>query len=125
MDESPVFRLQKPFGYQQAIAAREKQPKRTERGWTNPVRVTEVCSMCRDCETECPTQAFDADTGLSDPGNCIECMHCLYICPDEVIEIDKRMKGVYANFLADWHLTEEMMCAKKSKIISESWQAAS
>jgi NAD-dependent dihydropyrimidine dehydrogenase PreA subunit len=123
--EPPVFRLQKPFGYYQAIAARQEQPERTQRGWTNPVRVTDICSMCRDCETECPTQAFNADTGLSDPADCIECMHCLYICPDEVIEIDKRMKGAYNDFLASWHLTEQMMRAKKSKIISDSWQAAS
>ena len=125
VEDPPTFRLQKPFGYNQAIATREKQPKRAERGWTNPVRVAEVCSMCRDCETECPTQAFNADIGLSDPADCIECMHCLYICPDEVIEIDKRMKSAYANFQASWNLTEEMMNAKKSKIITEYWQAAS
>ena len=121
----PVFRLQKPFGYNQAIEARKIQPQRSERGWTNPVRVTDKCSMCRDCETECPTQAFNADTGLSDPASCIECMHCVYICPDEVIEIDKRMKAAYEDFQSSWHLTEEMMRAKRSKIISESWQAAS
>ena len=121
----PIFKLQKPFGYNQVIAARQKQPKRDKRGWTNPVRVTDVCSMCRDCETECPTQAFNADSGLSDPGDCIECIHCLYICPDEVIEIDKRMKNAYTDFKASWHLEEQMMRAKKSKIISESWQAAS
>ena len=81
--------------------------------------------MCRDCETECPTQAFNANTGLSDPADCIECMHCLYICPDEVIAIDERMEDAYEFFKEDWHLTEEMMAAKRSKIISESWQAAS
>lgn len=120
----PVIRLQKPFGYHQAIAARQEQPKRSERGWTNPVRVAEMCSMCRDCETDCPTQSFNADTGLSNPADCIECMRCVYICPDQVIEIDKRMQGAYSNFKASWHLTEEMMRAKQSKIISESWQAA-
>lgn len=121
----PVFNIQKPFGYNQTLAAREKQPKRSERGWTNPVRVTETCSMCRDCEAECPTQAFNADTGLSEPAECIDCMHCLYICPDEVIEIDKRMKNTYEGFKAFWNLTETMMEAKQSKIIAESWQAAS
>ena len=124
-DPYPTLNLQKPFGYNQAITARQEQPKRSERGWTNPVRITADCSMCRDCENGCPTQAFDADSGLSDPANCIECMHCLYICPDQVIEIDKRMKAVYDDFKTNWHLTEPMMRAKKSKIISESWQAAS
>jgi ferredoxin/flavodoxin len=120
----PAFHLQKPFGYNLACAARREAPKKTERGWTNPVRAAETCSMCRDCEAECPTEAFDAETGLSDPGKCIECMHCLYICPDEVIQIDARMKDVYADFLADWHLTEEIMQAKQSKIITQTWQAA-
>jgi Fe-S-cluster-containing hydrogenase component 2 len=123
--DAPLFQLQKPFGYYQRVEAHDKQSPRSERGWTNPVRAEETCSMCRDCETECPTQAFNADTGLSDPATCIECMHCLYICPDEVIEIDARMKDVYADFKASWHLDETMMEAKQSKIIAESWQAAS
>ena len=79
--------------------------------------------MCRDCETECPTQAFDADTGLSDPKKCIGCMHCVYVCPDKVVSVDD-MKGNYGAFLSNWHLTEEMINAKKGKIITESWQAA-
>lgn len=123
-DPHPILKLQKPFGYNQAIASRQEQPKRSARGWTNPIRVTADCSMCRDCEDGCPTQAFDADSGLSNPADCIECMHCLYICPDQVIEIDKRMKTAYSDFKTAWHLTESMMRAKKSKIISESWQAA-
>jgi ferredoxin len=124
--QSPTdLKLQKPFGYNQALAASQEQPERTQRSWTNPVRVTDSCSMCLDCQTECPTQAFNAETGLSNPADCIECMHCLYLCPDGVIEIDKRMKAAYSDFKASWHLTEGMMRAKKSKIISESWQAAS
>jgi len=117
--------LQKPFGYNQAASRLGKGKPRTERGLTNPIRVETICSMCRDCETECPTQAFDADLGISDPATCIECMHCLYICPDEVIQIDKRMEAVYDDFKNFWHLSEEMMEAKESKIITESWQAAS
>jgi NAD-dependent dihydropyrimidine dehydrogenase PreA subunit len=123
-DVSPVFRLQKPFGYTQAVAALEKPQTQTERGWTHPVRIVDECVMCRDCETECPTQAFSADTGLSDPEGCIECMRCVYICPDEVIKVDKRMKDTYEKFKKSWHLTEDMMNAKRSKIITEAWQAA-
>ncbi len=122
-DSPEIFRLQKPFGYGRAVASLEDQQKRTERGWTNPARVAEECSMCRDCEAECPARAFDADTGLSDPESCIECMHCVYICPDKVLKIDERMQDAYAGFLAHWHLTEEMMDAKKSKIITAAWQA--
>jgi NAD-dependent dihydropyrimidine dehydrogenase PreA subunit len=123
-DAPAVFRLQKPFAYDHVIASLEKPQKRTERGWTHPVRAAEACSMCRVCETECPTQSFDADTGFSDPERCIECMHCVYICPDEVLKIDARMKDAYEGFLTFWHLTEDMMNAKKSKIITEAWQAA-
>ena len=122
--EPAVFQLQKPFGYERGLAALENQEVKTERGWTHPIRTTEECSMCRDCKTECPTGAFDADAGLSDPGNCIECMHCVYICPDEVIKVDARMEGAYGGFLTYWHLTDEIMNAKVSKIITEAWQAA-
>jgi len=124
MDASAVFRLQKPFGYNHAIKGLKSQQKKPWLKWTRPKRITDKCCMCRDCETECPTQAFDADTGLSNPERCIDCMHCVYICPDEVIRLDERMKGTYEEFLAFWHLTENMMNAKKSKLITESWQAA-
>jgi ferredoxin len=123
--ESPAsFALQKPFRYNATIRQLEQAEERTERGWCHPVRFLETCSMCRQCEDECPSQAFDADAGLSDPAKCIECMHCVYICPDEALKVDDRMEGVYQDFLADWHLTEEIMRAKKSKIIAAAWEAA-
>jgi Fe-S-cluster-containing hydrogenase component 2 len=122
--EPAVFRLQKPFGYNRALASRESQQKRTERGWTHPTRTAETCSMCRDCETECPARAFDADAGLSDPAQCISCMHCVYICPDDAVKVDERIGVTHEQFLSSWHLTEEMMNAKRSKIITEAWQAA-
>ena len=119
------FKLQKPFAYNQAIKSLMKEPDNNEEDWLHPVRVTDTCSMCYDCETECPTQAFDADSGDSDPDKCIECMRCVFICPDQVIKVDPRMEEAYSGFLSYWHLTEEMMHAKKSRIITEFWQAAS
>lgn len=121
---TPILRLQKPSGYNQVIAALANSPEVTQRSWKNPVRIAQDCSMCRDCETRCPARAFDADTGLSNPTTCIGCMHCVHICPDKVIKVDD-MKAVYGAFLSNWHLTEEMMNAKQSRIITESWQAAS
>jgi NAD-dependent dihydropyrimidine dehydrogenase PreA subunit len=118
------FNLQKPFAYDGVMESLKQREKSAERGWCHPVRSVEECSMCLRCETECPNQAFDADAGLSDPLKCIECMHCVYICPDQVLQVDDRMAGVYPAFLEHWHLTEEMMRAKRSKIITESWQAA-
>ena len=123
-DEPAVFRLQKPFGYERAMAWLENRRGKTGPGWAHPRRTADECSMCRDCEAGCPVQAFNADTGLSDPERCIECMHCVYICPDEVLKVDERLKGAYEGFLTFWHLTEDMMNAKKSKIITEAWQTA-
>jgi ferredoxin/flavodoxin len=122
--ETSSFKLQKPFGYIQAIGFRINVPIKTERGWTNPTRMGDVCDHCLLCETECPVNAFDAETGLSDYETCISCMHCVYICPNHAIRADEGMKGAYQNFLADFHLTQEMMSAKKSHLITESWQAA-
>jgi len=123
-NEPAVLRLQKPFGYNQVIASLANRHETTERQWWNPLRITDECSMCRSCETECPAQAFDSDSGLSNPGTCIGCMRCVYICPDKVLKVND-MKAAYDTFLSNWHLTEEMMNAKRSRIISESWQAAS
>ncbi len=122
--ENPIeIQLQKPFGYNRAVAGLAKPRPADERGYTHPVRVADECSMCRECEIECPTKSFDADSGLSDPMTCIECCRCVSICPDSVIQIDQRMKDIFDKWLAGWHLTAEMMNAKQCKIITESWQA--
>jgi ferredoxin len=124
-DSSGTFALQKPFAYNAVIDLLSHKKKTSERGLRHPFRFTKECSMCLRCETECPNQAFDANKGLSDPLKCIECMHCVYICPDRVLKIDDRMRDAYYAFLENWHLTEEMMNEKKSRIITASWQAAS
>lgn len=122
--EPPEFLLQKPFGYDRTVAALESAVKNREREWANPVRIVDECMMCRDCEIECPTEAFNADLGESNPEFCIKCMRCVYICPDDVVKVDKRLQGAYAGFKKSWHLTEAMMNAKRSRIIAELWQAA-
>jgi NAD-dependent dihydropyrimidine dehydrogenase PreA subunit/flavodoxin len=119
-----IFELQKPFAYNAVLDLLKNKKRSSERGLRHPIRSTEGCSMCLRCETECPNQAFRADTGLSDPLKCIECMHCVYICPDKVLKIDDRMKDAYHAFLENWHLTEAMMNEKRSKIITTAWQAA-
>jgi len=105
--------LQRPYGYDLLLEVYLSK----ERKWTNPIRVTDECSMCLICENECPSQAIEALIGKSDPGKCIECMHCIYICPDQVLKIDERMKNTYFDYLNHWELTEEMMNKKQSKII--------
>lgn len=118
------FNLQKPFGYNAVMESKRNVEMKKERGWTNPTRVVEECDHCLLCETECPVNAFDAETGLSEFATCISCMRCVYICPNQVIKVHEGMKGAYQNFLADWHLTGDMMSAKQSRLITESWQAA-
>jgi ferredoxin len=122
---STPIQFQKPFGYDQATEELANRESPDARSWTNPVRTTETCTMCRRCEEECPTGSFDADGGKSDISTCISCMRCVYICPDEVITVDQRMHGAYEEFKRWWRLTEEMMRAKRSKILTESWQASS
>jgi ferredoxin len=121
-DMEAAFKLQKPFGYDLVMASLEDKKETTQRQWINPVRFSEECGMCRDCEVECPTRSFDADTGLSEPRTCIGCMRCVYICPEKAITVEQ-MRSRYDMFLSNWHLTEEMMRAKKSRIITESWEA--
>lgn len=122
---APDFRLQKPFGYNTVMDSKRNIPVKTERGWTNPTRVVDTCDHCLLCETECPVNAFDAETGLSDFETCISCMHCVFVCPNHAIKANEGMKAGYQYFLTDWNLTEEMMSAKQSRLITESWQAAS
>lgn len=123
-ESPPLFRLQKPFGYGRNVASLERPAEERTRWWPNPSRTAESCSMCRQCETECPTQAFDAGSGKSDPILCIDCMRCVTVCPEGLIQLDERLTVPYQRFLDYCHLTDEMMQAKRSKIITEAWQAA-
>ncbi len=123
MDSVKVFELQKPFAYNAIQELLKQKEKSSQRGLRHPIRSVEECCMCRKCEDECPNQAFNADAGQSDPLKCIECMHCVYLCPDKLLKVDDRMKDAYDAFLENWHLTEEMMSKKRSRIITESWQA--
>jgi len=123
-DSPPVFKLQKPFGYPEVTEYLKIRGKQEDDCWKSPVRTEKECSMCRNCETECPALAFNADTGLSDPERCIGCMHCVYICPDKVIKIDGGIKISHDQFLEFWNMTDEMMSARQSRIITEARQAA-
>jgi ferredoxin len=123
-DSPQVLHLQKPFQYPNAVEMIAQTPANPERRSTNPIRPAKTCSMCMRCATECPAAAFDAEAGLSDPVKCIECMHCIYICPDRLIAADAGLREYYPHFLSKWHLTEDMMQAKQSRIITDFRQAA-
>jgi ferredoxin/flavodoxin len=116
------FCLQKPFAYVRAIELLQGKRDNPERSWANPVRFTD-CSLCGTCEADCPNQAMDSRTGLSDPAKCIECMRCVYNCPDKALKLDDHMGSYYPEFLKEWNLTDKMMEQKQSKIITAAWQA--
>jgi ferredoxin len=114
--------LQKPSGYERALQEMRNRPSSAERKWTNPRRFI-TCSLCGLCESQCPVQAMDYLTGDSDPAKCIECLHCLYICPDKALKADDHMKGFYPAFLKEWKLTDDLMSRKQSKIITDASHA--
>ena len=115
-EEAQEYVPPKLDGFAETLERLQGRLPKAERAYTNPTRVKENCRMCRLCETQCPTLAFNADTGLSDPATCIECMHCVFICPDDAIKPDAHMKEVYPNFLQRHHLTDEIMNAKQGII---------
>ncbi|MFX0030857.1 MAG: EFR1 family ferrodoxin [Candidatus Hermodarchaeota archaeon] len=86
--------------------------------WANvyPFRVENDCSMCCLCENECPVKAFDAEYGVTNRKLCIACMHCVTICPEEVIQIGD-VTQLVKDFLERTGLTDEVVKNKRSKII--------
>ena len=115
-DNSPEYIPPELEGYDETLERLHARLPKAERAYTNPTRTKENCRMCRLCETQCPSLAFNADTGLSNPATCIECMHCVCICPDKAIQPDARMKDAYPNFLQRHQLTDEIMNAKQGII---------
>ncbi|MGB7537949.1 MAG: EFR1 family ferrodoxin [Anaerolineales bacterium] len=120
---SASFSLQKTFGYDLSWKSRNLPSENRERKWTQPVRVKD-CSMCGVCEAECPAQAMDTRSGASDPAKCIECMHCMYVCPENALQADDRIRKFYPAFLKDWGMTEEILNHKQSRVITGGWEAA-
>ncbi|MGC9779483.1 MAG: hypothetical protein HZR80_09605 [Candidatus Heimdallarchaeota archaeon] len=81
-----------------------------------PTRDGKDCSMCRDCEQLCPTNAFNADLGYANGDLCIACMCCVTICPDKVIEYRRDMTDLYNRLRDHFNLADEKLKNLKSKI---------
>ncbi len=77
---------------------------------------TKDCRMCYRCEIECPTGAFDLTSGMGKNGVCIQCMHCVTICPDNVIEVGDATE-LFQKFKITHDLTLKNVKKKKSRII--------
>jgi len=117
--------LQKPFGYDAALAALESRPAPAERKWSTPFRV-DSCSLCGSCERDCPTAAMDARRGFADPALCEECLRCLVNCPERALHAeDARFREFFPTFMREYEMTEETVAHKRSKIIRSAWDAPS
>ena len=75
------------------------------------------CSMCLQCEVECPTQAMTTESGEVDPKKCLKCMHCVVICPDSVLKLED-VSNSFDIFQKRNHLTPEVTNRKQSLIYS-------
>ncbi len=78
-----------------------------------PMRESDICSMCRYCEDQCPTNAFNADLGASNINKCIICLHCVFICPDNSITI-KMLPNTYQKTFKKLGLTKEIVNNRES-----------
>ena len=69
----------------------EKQLKRLDRatrGVQLPSRKGQECSMCLNCETGCPSNAMNAQTGEADGNLCLKCLRCVDNCTDGVLKVN-------------------------------------
>ncbi len=73
-----------------------------------PSRKGAECSMCLQCENECPTNAMNAETGEADNEKCIRCLRCVSNCPDEALKINDLSK-FYELIRDRAHLTPEVL----------------
>ena len=116
-----IKRFQKDSDFSIDLSEFTYRPKKTResRGpWAKfyPSRGKDDCSMCYLCEKECPVKAFDAISGETNRKLCIQCMHCVTICPDKAIHISE-VSRFFKKFINHWELTEDLVGKKRSKII--------
>jgi flavodoxin/NAD-dependent dihydropyrimidine dehydrogenase PreA subunit len=81
-----------------------------------PSRGDKDCSMCNLCENECPVKAFDATSGETNRKLCIQCQHCVTICPDKILNPGD-VSQIFKIFIDTYGLTEDVVENKRSKII--------
>ncbi|MFW9820514.1 MAG: EFR1 family ferrodoxin [Candidatus Thorarchaeota archaeon] len=81
-----------------------------------PSRGKNECSMCYLCENECPVKAFGAESGETNRKLCIMCMHCVTICPDNIIQLGDVLPFC-ENFIKITGLSQDVVDQKRSKIL--------
>jgi flavodoxin/ferredoxin len=116
-----IKRFQKDSDFSIDLSEFTYKPKKTRESlgpWAKfyPSRCKNDCSMCYLCENECPVKAFDAVSGETNRKICIQCMHCVTICPDKVIHTGE-VSQFFKKFKDDYGLTADIVEKKRSKII--------
>ena len=102
----------KPEDYDTTMNRIKDQKKRKSN--VLPTRNGKDCSMCGDCEEYCANKAFDHVTGEADPYLCILCLHCITICPDEVLIVNSDLTDLYNKVKDHFKLSEEVLEKRKS-----------
>ncbi|MBD3190279.1 MAG: 4Fe-4S ferredoxin [Candidatus Heimdallarchaeota archaeon] len=105
--------LKKPPQFDEFIERRESRQKR--KSTIVPTRNGEECSMCMKCQEECPTNAFNANSGEADNEKCISCMHCISICPENVLKVTKDLTMFFNRLKSHFNLSEEVLDNRRSK----------
>jgi flavodoxin/Pyruvate/2-oxoacid:ferredoxin oxidoreductase delta subunit len=113
-DDLVELDVQKPDTAEKVLENLEKRRHRITQ--ITPTRDGKDCSMCRTCETSCPTAAFNADTGEANGEKCIACMRCVTFCPDGVIEYKRDMSGIFQRLTDHYKLSETHLKNLKSKL---------
>lgn len=75
------------------------------------------CSLCKTCESICPTGAINAEKKKINGKQCIRCLKCVITCPDNKIKVKDMTKHQKVIKKVN-NLTEEVLNNKKSKIIT-------
>jgi flavodoxin/Pyruvate/2-oxoacid:ferredoxin oxidoreductase delta subunit len=66
----------------------ERLDKVPKKGVVPPFRMKKECSMCLNCEKDCPSNAMNAEVGRADGEKCIRCLRCVAICPDKILQVN-------------------------------------
>ena len=116
-----IKRFQKDSNFSIDLSDFTYKSKKVREGrgfWANfyPKRVTDDCSMCYMCEKDCPAEAFDASLGEPNRKRCIQCMHCVSICPDKVIHLGD-LSQQFEKFKNRFGLKEDVVAKKTSRIL--------
>ena len=71
----------------------------------------DLCIQCGLCENLCQTDVFrrkDEKVFIAYPGDCVDCMACLFSCPTDAIVLTPGVPDK-ANVVLRWKRTKEVL----------------